>query len=108
MTKARYEDLGIEKAVWQHTAGGRTFRETHVEMDGKVFELAKGMWDMDALGKKGGSFVQPVECVNWRCSYRPYLPEFGSVGKDEEAQKKAGEQTGGQGLCRQAGKLLPV
>jgi uncharacterized protein with gpF-like domain len=100
MTRARYEDLGIVKAVWQHNAGGSmTFRDghltksgkatdDHVSLDGKVFDLAKGMYD-PFLGRN----IQPGECVNCKCSYRPYLPEFGSVGKDEEeARGKEKEQ----------------
>jgi SPP1 gp7 family putative phage head morphogenesis protein len=80
MTKARYEELGIEKAVWQHNAGGKTFRESHVKMDGEVFVLADGMYDPDEETN-----IQPGELPFCRCSYRPYLPEFGSVGKAEEA-----------------------
>ena len=84
MTKARYEDLGITKAIWQHNAGGKTFRESHVKMDGKVFDLEKGMYDPSVE-----DFIQPGFLIACRCSYRPYLPEFGSVGKDEEGAKTA-------------------
>jgi SPP1 gp7 family putative phage head morphogenesis protein len=80
MTKARYEDLGITRAIWQHNAGGKTFRNSHVEMNGEEFDLAQGMYDPEA-----GDYVQPGELINCRCSYRPVLPEFGGAGKERQA-----------------------
>jgi uncharacterized protein with gpF-like domain len=79
MTKARYEELGITRAIWQHNAGGKTFRETHVEMNGIEFDLKEGLYDPAV-----GEFIQPGFLINCKCSYRPYLPAFGSVGEEDE------------------------
>lgn len=66
-------ELGITEAIWQHSHAGKVPRRTHKEVDGKPFNIAKGMWDSDAQ-----AFVQPGELINCRCTSRAVIPGFNS------------------------------
>lgn len=68
---ARRSELGIKRAVWMHSHAGREPRPSHVAMNGKEFDVAKGMWDKDE-----GEFVQPGELINCRCVSRAVIPGF--------------------------------
>ena len=63
------QQLGITLAIWQHSHGGKTPRPNHVAMNGKVFDLAKGMWD-----DVERQFILPGQLINCRCSSRAILP----------------------------------
>lgn len=65
----RRRELQITQAVWKHSHAGRTPRPSHVKMDGKTFDINKGMYDSDE-----GRWVQPGELINCRCSSRSILP----------------------------------
>lgn len=71
LSNARQRELGIEQAVWIHSHAGKEPRPSHVRMDGKKFDLAKGMWDEDE-----GRYVLPGELINCRCISRPVIAEF--------------------------------
>lgn len=71
--RARRQELGITHAIWMHSAGGKVPRKTHVAMDAKPYELAKGMYDSDE-----GTYVFPGELINCRCTSKAVLP-FDSV-----------------------------
>jgi SPP1 gp7 family putative phage head morphogenesis protein len=68
---ARRDDLGIKKAKWLHSAAGREPRPTHVAMNGKLFDVTKGMYDKDE-----GEWVQPGELINCRCTSAAVIPGF--------------------------------
>lgn len=70
----RRQQLGIERAIWQHSSAGVKPRPTHVEMEGKEFILSKGMWDPDANGKGKGEWIWPGQLINCRCTSRAILP----------------------------------
>lgn len=77
LAKARYEDLGVTRAIWRHNAGGsKTYRSSHLEMDGKEFDLKAGLYDPVVKRE-----VQPGELVNCKCTYRAVLSDFGRAGK---------------------------
>jgi hypothetical protein len=59
LNRARRLDLGITKAVWHHSHGGKEPRPTHVKMDGKTFDVRKGMYDSAT-----GTWIQPGEEIN--------------------------------------------
>ena len=59
LSRARMQSLGVTRGIWIHTSAGKTYRETHVKMDGKEFDLSKGMYD-SAVGRE----VFPGELVN--------------------------------------------
>lgn len=67
----RHQELGIKQGVWMHSHAGKEPRPTHVAMNGKLYELAQGMWDSDEQ-----MFVHPGELINCRCTMRPYIPGF--------------------------------
>jgi uncharacterized protein with gpF-like domain len=69
--KTRRLELGIDEAYWQHSAGGKVPRATHVAMSGKRFKIAQGMWD-SAVGR----YVQPGELISCRCTSRAIIRGF--------------------------------
>lgn len=69
--QTRRMQLGITEAIWQHSSGGKEPRPTHVAMNGKVFTLAKGMYDSEEHG-----YVLPGQLINCRCTSRAIIPGF--------------------------------
>ena len=67
VTKARQIELGINQAQWKHSHGGRIPRPEHVKADGKLYDVAKGMF-LD------GEWIYPGELINCRCTSRSVLP----------------------------------
>ena len=56
------KELGITQAVWKHVPGKYTSRVSHSAMDGKKFDIDKGMWDEEV-----GRYVKPGELPYCRC-----------------------------------------
>lgn len=71
MTKVRHLELGITKAKWLHSAGGRHPREKHVAFSGKTYDVAKGHDFGDGAGT-----VWPGTAINCRCVSVPIVPGF--------------------------------
>jgi len=67
----RRQQLGIQEAFWQHSHAGKVPRPTHVKMNGKRYEIGKGMYDPHE--KK---YVWPGQLVNCRCTSRPIIPGY--------------------------------
>jgi SPP1 gp7 family putative phage head morphogenesis protein len=67
----RRQQLGIKQAIWQHSSAGKEPRPTHVAMNGKMYDLNKGMWDSDEK-----EFVLPGQLINCRCTSRAIIPGF--------------------------------
>lgn len=67
--QARRQELGIKEAIWLHSHAGKTPRPTHVAMNGKRYDVAKGMWD-SAVQK----WILPGELIGCRCQGRSVLP----------------------------------
>lgn len=67
----RRQELGIQYAIWQHSAGGREPRPVHVAWgrEGKRFDLSKGLFDPDE-----GEWVFPGQLINCRCTSRAIIP----------------------------------
>jgi SPP1 gp7 family putative phage head morphogenesis protein len=65
----RRQQLGIKQAIWQHSHAGKVPRPTHVRMNGKTFDLDKGMYDSHE--KK---YVWPGQLINCRCTSRAIIP----------------------------------
>jgi uncharacterized protein with gpF-like domain len=66
-TKARRLELGITQAIWLHSTAGAEPRASHVDADGKTFNIAEGK-------KIDGEYIQPGELINCRCVSRSILP----------------------------------
>lgn len=67
----RRKELGITEAIWQHSAGGKEPRPSHVAMNGNLYDLKRGMWD-----ETEKAFVYPGQLINCRCTSRAVLPGF--------------------------------
>ncbi len=55
--QARRKELGITKAIWKKSTGGKTHREDHEKADGTVFEVDKGCLI-------SGEYILPAEKIN--------------------------------------------
>jgi hypothetical protein len=77
LESTRRQELGITKAIWQHSGGGKEPRPVHLQWgaQGKVFDLNKGLWDPDEQ-----EFVLPGTLINCRCTSRAIIPGL----EDEE------------------------
>lgn len=64
------EGIGIKRGVWIHVPGQYSSRKTHIEMNGKPFDLDEGLYD-EAVGKK----VLPGMLYWCRCTFRPILDD---------------------------------
>ena len=67
IAQRRQQDLGIVRGIWQHSHAGKVPRQSHVDADGKLFELVKGMY-ID------GEWIMPGQLINCRCTWRPVIP----------------------------------
>jgi uncharacterized protein with gpF-like domain len=72
MARARQLSIGVKKARWLHVGGGKNPRHSHVEANGKVFDLSKGL-------KIDGEYIFPGEKINCGCVGAPIIP-----GVDDE------------------------
>lgn len=67
LQSARQRSIGIKEGLWRHSGGGKVPRHSHVEANGKKFDLAKGMF-ID------GEWIMPGELINCRCGWSPVIP----------------------------------
>ena len=71
LVRVRQLDLGIEEAIWLHSHAGKKPRPTHVAMNGKRYNIKKGIWDSHE--KK---FVHAGELINCKCISKPIIVGF--------------------------------
>jgi SPP1 gp7 family putative phage head morphogenesis protein len=71
MTRARQDELGVTQAIWVHSGAGKHPRPTHVAMNGRKYDVSKGMWD-PAVKRR----IFPGEEINCRCISRPLIQGF--------------------------------
>lgn len=69
MQAARQRALGIERGEWMHSHGGKYPRVSHLQANGKEFDLAKGMFIE-------GEWIMPGELINCKCTWRAIIPGF--------------------------------
>lgn len=71
INRVRQQELGITKAVWRHSGGGRHPRPSHVKasQDKLVYDVNKGAY-ID------GEWIYPGQLPNCRCVSRSILPGF--------------------------------
>ncbi len=93
--KTRRQELGITHAIWQHSAGGKVPRATHVAMSGKAYVIAQGMYDSDE-----GAYVLPGELINCRCTSRAIVPAFETVEGAEARAKETPYLRAARGRAR--------
>lgn len=83
LSRQRLMDYGVTKGKWQHSSAGKTYRESHVEMDGEIYNLEEGCYDPDY-----GDYIQPAELVNCHCFCIPVV----DMGKGEEEEPTPEEE----------------
>lgn len=71
LNHARQKEVGIRWAVWMHSHAGKKPRPTHVKMNGRRYDISKGMWD-----PAEGEYVFPGQLINCRCTSRPVIAGF--------------------------------
>lgn len=71
LTRTRQKELGIRKAVWMHSYGGKEPRRSHVKLNGTTYDVDKGAWDEDE--KK---WIFPGELINCKCVSKAVVPGF--------------------------------
>lgn len=73
VTRARYQEIGIEEAIWQHSHGGKEPRRTHLANSGKRYKVSQGWFDPDPKVRRR---IWPGELINCRCVPRPVVKGF--------------------------------
>ena len=71
ITRVRQQELGIDTALWLHSAGGREPRVSHVKNDGKPYKIAEGWYDPDVKKR-----IWPGELPRCRCVGKPIVEGF--------------------------------
>lgn len=69
LSRVRLKDYGVTQMRWLHTSAGTTYRESHLEMDGEIYDINEGCYDVDY-----GGYIHPAELVNCRCVGVPIIP----------------------------------
>ena len=70
-TRVRQIEIGVTEAIWRHSHAGEVPRPSHVKMDGKRYNVAKGMYDPDE-----GEWIFPSQLINCRCFSSPVIKGF--------------------------------
>lgn len=71
LTRVRQEELGITRAIWMHSHGGKEPRPTHLANDGHEYDVGTGWFD-----PAEGKYVRPGELINCRCVSKSIVPGF--------------------------------
>jgi SPP1 gp7 family putative phage head morphogenesis protein len=71
MQRVRQLEVGITKATWLHSGGGKVPRPTHVANSGKTYDVAKGWFDPHEK-----QWIHPGTLINCRCVSIPLVPGF--------------------------------
>lgn len=89
LSRQRLLDYGVTKGKWMHTSAGKTYRDSHVAMDGTIYDIEQGCFDDDY-----GEYIQPAELPNCHCVCIPVL-DFSK--EDEFWSEYEGTETGWKG-----------
>ena len=73
LTRTRYQELGLNRAIWMHRPAAKVPRPTHMYMNGMEFDLNEGLFDSDPKVLRN---IQPGELVNCNCTMKPVLPRL--------------------------------
>jgi uncharacterized protein with gpF-like domain len=69
LNRTRQREIGVTHAIWKHSHAGKEPRASHLNADGKRYEIAKGLF-LD------GKFTQTGEEINCRCTSQPIVKGF--------------------------------
>ncbi|WP_047680912.1 MULTISPECIES: phage minor head protein [Xenorhabdus] len=74
IARERCKSSGIAEGIWIHRAGGsKSYRESHIKMNGQRFTLSEGCYDPHVQ-----RHIHPGELINCKCDFRPVIPPIGS------------------------------
>ena len=65
-------EAGIRYGRWVYTWRSEKPRESHVEMNGALFDLSKGCYDYYE-----NEYIFPAQKINCKCDFRPVIFEMG-------------------------------
>ena len=77
LSRSRLMSYGVTKGRWMHTSSGKTYRDSHVEMDGEIYDIEQGCYDPGY-----GDYIQPAELVNCHCVCIPVI-DAGKGGESD-------------------------
>jgi SPP1 gp7 family putative phage head morphogenesis protein len=86
--RARQLEIGIKQSIWMHSHAGKEPRRSHVAMNGKIYEVDKGMYDPDVK-----AFIFPGQLINCRCQSRSVLPWTPVEGKTQWKEQSTKSRT---------------
>jgi len=66
ISHARQQELGITKQVWKHTRVGKTYRQSHVDANDRIYNTNEGC-------KIDGKFIYPAQEPYCHCISKPYI-----------------------------------
>jgi uncharacterized protein with gpF-like domain len=72
-TRVRQIEVGITRAIWLHSHGGKSPRRTHVANSGKSYDVKQGWYDPDPKVKR---FIFPGELPRCRCVSKSIVKGF--------------------------------
>jgi len=64
--------VGVRKGRWVYTWRSEHPRESHIQLDGALFDLNKGCYNY-----YDNEFIYPTQKVNCKCDFVPVIEEFG-------------------------------
>lgn len=67
--RAKAEELGFTTGIWKKSIAGKTHRKEHAAVDGKEFDLKKGMLIQ-------GKYTFPRMEINCKCSYKLIMKKY--------------------------------
>lgn len=70
------ENNGIQFARWKYTWRSEKPRDSHIEVDGDIFDIEKGCLIE-------GEYWLPAEAINCKCDFTPILPDYDDDMKEE-------------------------
>ena len=69
ITRVRQKEIGVTQAKWKHSHAGKHPRPSHVDADGDLYDIDKGMY-LD------GKWVWPGTEINCRCTSQAVISGF--------------------------------
>ena len=73
INKQRMQAIGVKQFEWIHSGGGQHPRESHLKMNGKIFNFATLYKEQEALGVPKSDQGIPGEAINCRCTMTPVI-----------------------------------
>lgn len=70
--RAICQEAGIRYGRWVYTWRSEKPRESHVEMNGALFDLSKGCYDY-----YDNEYIFPAQKINCKCDFKPVIFEMG-------------------------------